>query len=107
MPRSPFSEDPQHNGGRNIPILPSSTRSVGSDHGEPMDVTTPTSVSMGPPVNSSPEMEQGTVLTNGAYGESHTHNGPTGNGVSAAAATASQQPKVVQTAFIHKLYKWV
>jgi hypothetical protein len=70
-----------------------------------MDVTPPASVSMGPPVNSSPEMEHGVGITNGAFGESQTHHVPTGNGVSAAAATSSQQPKVVQTAFIHKLYK--
>ncbi len=105
MPHSPFSGDPHHNGGRNIPILPSATRPVDSDLGEPMDVTTPASVTMGPPVNSSPEIEHGAGITNGVFGESQTHNGPAGNGVSAAAATASQQPKVVQTAFIHKLYK--
>ena len=70
-----------------------------------MDVTPPASIAMGPPVNSSPEMEHGAGITNGAFGDPQSHNGPTGNGVSAAAATASQQPKVVQTAFIHKLYK--
>ncbi len=70
-----------------------------------MEVTPPASVSMGPPVNSSPEVEHGAGFSNGIFGESQTPNVPTGNGVSAAAATSSQQPKVVQTAFIHKLYK--
>ena len=69
-----------------------------------MDVTPPASAVMGPPVNSSPEIEHGAGITNGVFGDPQSH-GATGNGVSAAAATASQQPKVVQTAFIHKLYK--
>lgn len=73
-----------------------------------MDVTPPTTA-MGPPGhgNSSPELEHSTGQ-NGNYGDlSHLHNGPATNGLSAAAATSSQQPKVVQTAFIHKLYKYV
>ena len=70
-----------------------------------MDLST-TAV-MGPPVHSSPETDHSTGIPNGIYAEaSHPPNGATGNGVSAAAATASQQPKVVQTAFIHKLYKY-
>ncbi|KAL8947160.1 MAG: hypothetical protein Q9222_006529 [Ikaeria aurantiellina] len=69
-----------------------------------MDLTPPGSSAMGPP-HSSPEMEHPSGPTNGMYGEpSHGHAGPAANGLSAAAATSSQQPKVVQTAFIHKLY---
>ena len=70
-----------------------------------MDLTPPTTA-MGPPVHSSPEMEhQGGA--NGTYGDPGSgHGGPTANGLSAAAATSSQQHKVVQTAFIHKLYKY-
>ena len=107
MGRSPFQGDPQQNGGhRNIPILPSTTKSNENIHGDPMELTPPTSA-MGPPVHSSPEMDhQGGP--NGTYGDgSHGHNGPAANGLSAAAATSSQQHKVVQTAFIHKLYKLV
>ncbi|CAD6574888.1 MAG: hypothetical protein ASARMPRED_006964 [Alectoria sarmentosa] len=60
---------------------------------------------MGPPGHSSPEMETAGPLSNGNYGEaSHMQNGTSGNAMSAAAATSSQQPKVIQTAFIHKLY---
>ena len=106
MGRSPFSGESQQNGGhRNIPILPSSSKSLESVHGDAMDMTPPTSASMGPPVHSSPEMDQvGGV--NGAFGEVvHGQVAPAANGLSAAAATSSQQPKVVQTAFIHKLYK--
>lgn len=106
MPRSPFSGDPLHNGNhRNIPILPSATQSMEHSRGDPMDVTPPASVSMGPPVHSSPETEHGSGMSNGVFGDPHAQNGSAGNGLSAAAAIASQQPKVVQTAFIHKLYK--
>ena len=105
MPRSPYSGDSQlSNVPRNIPILPSSTQSVESSHGDPMDVSS--AAVMGPPVHSSPELDHTAGMQNGMYVEATSAlNGPTGNGVSAAAATASQQPKIVQTAFIHKLYK--
>lgn len=72
-----------------------------------MDLSPSATTAMGPP-NSSPEMEHTGGPVNGTYGElSHGHNGSVANGLSAAAATSSQQPKVVQTAFIHKLYKYV
>lgn len=73
-----------------------------------MDVTPPVSA-MGPPGHgtSSPELDHPSGH-NGTYVDSsHLQNGPATNGLSAAAATSSQQPKVVQTAFIHKLYKSV
>ena len=107
MGRSPFSGDPQQNGAhRNIPILPSSTKPVEPIHEDSMDMTPTASASMGPPGHSSPEMDSAGPLSNGNYVEAtHMQNGTTGNGMSAAAATSSQQPKVVQTAFIHKLYK--
>lgn len=108
MGRSPFSSEPQQTGHRNIPIQPSSTKPVEPTHEDPMDITPTASAAMGPPGHSSPEMETAGSLSNGNYGEvSHTLNGTTGNGMSAAAATSSQQPKVVQTAFIHKLYKYI
>lgn len=107
MRRGSLAGDPQHHGGhRNVPILPSSTKAVEPAHGDPMDVTSPASSTMGPPGHSSPDIEH--MGTNGIYGEAtQVQNGPTANGLSAAAATSSQQPKVVQTAFIHKLYKLV
>ncbi|KAL8796756.1 MAG: hypothetical protein Q9182_007299 [Xanthomendoza sp. 2 TL-2023] len=98
----------QHRHGT-VPILPSSMKAAagGSSEnvrGEPMEITPPASTTMGPP-NSSPEMDHPGGPVNGVYGEvSHGHGGPGINGLSAAAATSSQQPKVVQTAFIHKLY---
>ncbi|MCJ1472760.1 hypothetical protein MMC13_001409 [Lambiella insularis] len=106
MARSPFPGDSGHYGGqRHIPILPSSTTSTNFSQSDVMDVTSPASTVMGPPVNSSPEMEHegSNNMTN--HGESApTANGVNGGNLSASAVASSQQPKVVQTAFIHKLY---
>lgn len=62
----------------------------------PADAMDTSPTSMAPPQNSSPELEHGTTLTNG--------NSETGPAAAPAAAAAAQGPKVVQTAFIHKLY---
>lgn len=81
-----------------------------------MDIT-PTSASstsaMGPPTLNCSSFERNG--TSHSQNQSHNHssaNGDSGNtspnGGSApavGAAAAAQQPKVVQTAFIHKLYK--
>ena len=69
-----------------------------------MDIT-PATASMGPPALSSPAGERnGNTQTSNGDSDSAT-NGTAGPAVGAAAA--AQQPKVVQTAFIHKLYKYV
>lgn len=69
-----------------------------------MDVTPPTSTMMGPPARTSPDME-----TNGVHdhilGDQPSSGSLAGPNAAAAAAAGAQQPKVVQTAFIHKLYK--
>jgi hypothetical protein len=73
-----------------------------------MDITPSPLPTMGPPVLNGPAGDR-----NSANLEQHHTNGdsegklPNGNGNSApvGAAAAAQQPKVVQTAFIHKLYK--
>ena len=110
MGPGPISGDlGQQNGGpRNMPVLPSSSKPVSpSSHGDPMEVTPSASTSMGPPVNSSPEVDPHT-LTNGGIGEfAGNQNVAHGNAMTAAAATSSQQPKMVNTAFIPKLYKYV
>ncbi|MCJ1401496.1 hypothetical protein MMC11_004710 [Xylographa trunciseda] len=106
MARSPFSGDSGYHGGqRHIPILPSSTTSTNFSQSDTMDVTSPASTVMGPPVNSSPEMEHEVANNIGIQGESgNITNGVNGGNLNAAAVASSQQPKVVQTAFIHKLY---
>ncbi|KAK6583693.1 hypothetical protein PZA11_003423 [Diplocarpon coronariae] len=80
------------------PILPSSAPSPR----DPMDVTPPSTM-MAPPARTSPDME-----ANGAHGQAMGDK-PSGGSLAgpnaaAAAAAGAQQPKVVQTAFIHKLY---
>ena len=115
MLRNPFALESNFNGGRHIAILPSSATSTNFPPSDAMDITPPVSASVAGPTTSSPEAEgeahrhktsnhnQG---TNGIQQESvGPLGGPNGTSLSAAAAASSQQPKVVQTAFIHKLYK--
>jgi HSF-type DNA-binding len=66
---------------------------------DPMDTTSPASTSMGPPLNSSPDIEQGGDINGNVENNTGLHSG---TGV--AAMAAAQAPKIVQTAFIHKLY---
>jgi len=98
--RSPFAADHLAPGiHKSIPILPSSSSSMNHTP-DPMDVTP--SVNMGPPSQSSP------VTDRNPSSQQTSDNEPTTNGTSVSAvgaAAAAQQPKVVQTAFIHKLYK--
>lgn len=69
-----------------------------------MDVTpTAPPATMGPPLLSSPVTERQT--TNGNAEPIITLNGQSGPPVGAAAAVQQAGPKVVQTAFIHKLYR--
>lgn len=71
-----------------------------------MDITPSAAPSMGPPVINSPAVERnGTNQTTTTETDGAATNGTSGPAVGAAAA--AQQPKVVQTAFIHKLYKYV
>lgn len=66
-----------------------------------MQNTSPLPSGMGPPNNNSPDVEQGTNMTNGGNDTMSTNAGPS---LGAAAVANSSGPKVVQTAFIHKLY---
>lgn len=61
--------------------------------------------SMGPPVMSSPNGDR--VHEQGLAGQTELQQQTANGGPSqpVGAAAAAQQPKVVQTAFIHKLYK--
>ena len=115
--RSPFGgPEARANGTRHVTLLPSAVVSGGSyKHPDAMDTTPPNSATLAPPQTSSPEAEMDESNQNGSrnnhsggQGEQSTStNGANGATLSAAAATSAQQPKVVQTAFIHKLYKYV
>jgi hypothetical protein len=88
-----------------------SNHSPTDSQGDPMDTTPPAGPSMGPP-QSSPDTEQVNPSTQGGEPTVEAEDGTNGmssnhTGTGAPAAASAQQPKVVQTAFIHKLYKLV
>ncbi|KAL5114428.1 Flocculation suppression protein [Pleosporales sp. CAS-2024a] len=103
--RSPFSPDPHHPTlHKSIPILPSSASTLAPPRDrDAMDITptpTPTPSSMGPPATAADQPR-----TNGDMEHTSPNAHAQGPAVAAAAAAASSNgPKVVQTAFIHKLY---
>jgi hypothetical protein len=88
---------------RTLPIL-SSTSANTSRSGDKMDVSQSHAAPMGPP-QSSPNGERQSDQHQAEHQGQNGQNGASGQLVGAAAA--AQQPKVVQTAFIHKLYKSV
>lgn len=70
-----------------------------------MDITPVQTLNMAPPTSSGPAGDEATETASVAQHEAPTStNGATNQPIGAAAA--AQQPKVVQTAFIHKLYKY-
>ncbi|PYH72553.1 flocculation suppression protein [Aspergillus vadensis CBS 113365] len=92
---------------RKIPVLASSVPPSSQSTGDPMEVTPPAS-GAAPPIHSSPDSDRAgasntTATSNGSTEPSNVnhHAAPT---QAIGAAAAAQQPKVVQTAFIHKLY---
>ena len=90
---------------KSIPILPSAAASAASP-GDPMDTSHNQTSPMGPPALSSPNGDQAGERTPPGNDQQHqSTNGGLNQPVGAAAA--AQQPKIVQTAFIHKLYKYV
>lgn len=88
---------------RTLPII-SSTPATANRSGDKMDVSQPPVAPMGPP-QSSPNGERQSEQLQPEHSGPNGQNGASGQLVGAAAA--AQQPKVVQTAFIHKLYKSV
>ena len=93
---------------RTIPIIQTPTlQTTAPLPGDPMEVTPPSSAMMAPPARTSPDND-----TNGVHdqmgvgmGDQPSSGSLAGPSAAAAAAAGAQQPKVVQTAFIHKLYK--
>ncbi|EXJ92904.1 hypothetical protein A1O3_01459 [Capronia epimyces CBS 606.96] len=85
---------------RSMAILPQNDdTSPKSTQEDSIQITSPAPPNMGPPTQGSPEVEQGSNANgNKDHTSSFATNAPSG------AVGASQGPKVVQTAFIHKLY---
>ncbi|KAI5864252.1 hypothetical protein GGS23DRAFT_489893 [Durotheca rogersii] len=96
-------------GARTIPIITTATptptikMSAPSPVGDPMEITTPTNSSAAQSVGKSPEGEGSDSIDrqNAALSGDQNANSTT---MPAPAAAAVHQPKIVQTAFIHKLY---
>ena len=105
--RSPFMSDPDpgQTTSRTVPIIQTPTLQTSAPSpGDPMDVTPPASAMMAPPARTSPDMEANGV--HDLMGDQPSSGSLAGPNAAAAAAAGAQQPKVVQTAFIHKLYKY-
>ncbi|KAI9847028.1 MAG: hypothetical protein M1838_001068 [Thelocarpon superellum] len=111
----PFTLDLKKAEGNGPLPTPNSTHLSEPAHADMMDVTPPPPSSMGPPGHSSPNGDlhnhthpgvddsRGVVNTTAAAAAAASSNASSLSTAPVAAA-ATQQPKVVQTAFIHKLY---
>ncbi|KPI42971.1 Transcription factor SFL1 [Cyphellophora attinorum] len=102
-PRSPFGPSlDTATRRRSMAVIPQEPPSPKSGNGPDIDMSlsSPPPSAMGPPAQNSPEDEHLKAMANGNRDQNHT---PTPNS-NAAAVGAAQGPKVVQTAFIHKLY---
>lgn len=115
--RNAVGGDPDENmAARTVPIITSPTptptikTSAPSPAGDPMDITTPTNSSVPLPSQTSnsksPEREGLDPGERHGAASSKDQNSRA-MPAPAAAAAAVHQPKIVQTAFIHKLYKYV
>ncbi|KAM7200958.1 transcription factor SFL1 [Rhypophila sp. PSN 637] len=96
-------------GSRTVPIITPTIQMSAPSPGEPMEITTPTNSSAPPSATKSPDSD---TNVNG-MGERQQAGSQNQNDLSADsfimpapadAAAAVHQPKIVQTAFIHKLY---
>lgn len=87
-------------GARIVPIPTPTIQMSAPSPGEPMEITTPTNAS-----SKTPEPEMNGSSKNSSPIEGSAHGGGMMPAPPAAAAAAVHQPKIVQTAFIHKLYK--
>ncbi|KAJ9610000.1 Flocculation suppression protein [Cladophialophora chaetospira] len=104
---SPVEPSPRQ---RSMAVLP---HNIGNNNISPKSaqedsiMTSPAPPNMGPPgpgQGNSPDMEQGQTGNNTVNGNREPGFAGANGSTAAGAAGASQGPKVVQTAFIHKLY---
>ncbi|KAL4877279.1 HSF-type DNA-binding-domain-containing protein [Aspergillus karnatakaensis] len=95
---------------RKLPLLSSSVPSPGPLTGDPMEVTPPTSAATqgtARPLRITPDSDRtgaNNATTSNGSPETGSLNSHATQNQAIGAAAAAQQPKVVQTAFIHKLY---
>lgn len=96
---------------RTVPILTPTIQMSGPPENDPMDITTPTNSSAPASATKSPDRESNGPQDSAARSHnprSDTQASSNSMAMAApppAAASAGQGPKIVQTAFIHKLYK--
>jgi hypothetical protein len=91
---------------RTVPIIqPPTVQTSAPSPTDPMEVTLPATAMMGPPTRTSEENDANGTHEHLGMGDQQNTGSLAGPNAAAAAATGAQQPKVVQTAFIHKLYK--
>ncbi|KAI1765833.1 hypothetical protein GGR53DRAFT_245213 [Hypoxylon sp. FL1150] len=106
---TPVNKSDESMGARTIPIItaptPTIKMSAPSPSGEPMEITTPTNSSAPQSASKSSEGEgsDSNDRQNATLSGEHNPNSASTT-MPAPAAAAIHQPKIVQTAFIHKLY---
>ncbi|KAB5586070.1 HSF-type DNA-binding-domain-containing protein [Coniochaeta sp. 2T2.1] len=107
-PRNLMMDRPEESmGARTVPILTPTIQMSAPSPGEPMEITTPTNSSAPASATKSPESDANGLSDRSggtATQQNHQHNDNIIMPAPAAAAAAVHQPKIVQTAFIHKLY---
>jgi len=110
-PRTHLADGPEEPmGARTVPIAPPTIQMSAPSPGEPMEITTPTNTSAPHSATKSPDSDVGVNgLGERSLQPSPGEQVPPDNLIMpapVAAAAAVHQPKIVQTAFIHKLYKY-
>ena len=110
-PRNLLIDRPEESmGARTVPILTPTIQMSAPSPGEPMDITTPTNSSAPASATKSPDGDANGMSDRSGGTVTHNDHQQSDNIIMpapVAAAAAVHQPKIVQTAFIHKLYKYV
>jgi hypothetical protein len=119
VPRNHLVNGPEDSmGARTIPIITPTIQMSAPSPGEPMEITTPTNSTAPPSATKSPDSDVNISININGLSEraqqqqqqQQQHHGEHPDSIMmpapVAAAAAVHQPKIVQTAFIHKLYKY-
>lgn len=97
-------------GARTVPILTPTIKTSAPSPSEPMEITTPTNSSAPASATKSPDSETNGILHDRPHPTAGLSDMSLDDNIimpaPVAAAAAVHQPKIVQTAFIHKLYKY-